>query len=85
MRNATHGHRLQEDRYRAVLGGHQVNRPDQHGPRYGILYGIAAYGLWGLLPLYFKAVAQVAPVEVLAHRALWSFVVLAVLVHLLGR
>ena len=53
--------------------------------RYGVVYGIAAYGLWGLIPLYFKAVAQVAPVEVLAHRALWSFVMLAVLVLMLGR
>ena len=53
--------------------------------RYGVVYGIAAYGLWGLIPLYFKAVAQVAPVEVLAHRALWSFVMLVVLVHALGR
>ena len=35
--------------------------------------------------MYFKAVASVPPVEVLAHRALWSFVVLAVLVGLRGR
>jgi chloramphenicol-sensitive protein RarD len=52
---------------------------------HGVWYGIAAYGLWGLIPLYFKAVAHVAPPEVLAHRALWSFVFLAVLVRLMGR
>jgi len=51
----------------------------------GAVYGIAAYGLWGLIPLYFKAVDQVAPSEVLAHRAFWSFVFLAVLVGLVGR
>jgi len=51
----------------------------------GIIYAIAAYGSWGLIPLYFKAVANVAPVEVLAHRAVWSFAVLAVLVAFLGR
>ena len=51
---------------------------------HGVLYGIAAYGLWGLIPLYFKAVANVDPPEVLAHRALWSFVLLAVLVRLMG-
>ena len=50
-----------------------------------VLYGVAAYSLWGLIPLYFKVVAQVSPVEVLAHRVLWSFVVLAVLASLLGR
>jgi len=53
--------------------------------KHGILYAIAAYGSWGLIPLYFKSVAKVAPVEVLAHRALWSFAMLAVLVALLGR
>lgn len=54
-------------------------------PQRGILLGTAAYASWGLFPLYFKAVASVAPVEVLAHRGLWSFVVLAGLVALLGR
>lgn len=58
---------------------------DRNRSRQGVVYGIAAYGLWGLIPLYFKAVARVAPLEVLAHRALWSFVVLAILVGLIGR
>ena len=57
------------------------SKPSKHG----IIYATAAYGSWGLIPLYFKAVAGVAPVEVLAHRALWSFAVLAVLVAVLGR
>jgi len=56
-----------------------VNRIDQQGSRYGILYGIAAYGSWGIFPLYFKTVASVPPVEVLGHRALWSFVILALI------
>ena len=62
-----------------------MNQIGKHGSHYGILYGIAAYGSWGIIPLYFKTVASVPPVEVLAHRALWSFVMLAVLVGLLGR
>ena len=53
--------------------------------KHGIIYAIAAYGSWGLFSLYFKAVAGVASVEVLARRALWSFAVLAVLVAFLGR
>ena len=68
------------------LRGKLADEPDrQHGSHYGIIYAIAAYGSWGLFPLYFKAVAGVAPVEVLAHRGLWSFAVLAVLVAFLGR
>ena len=51
----------------------------------GILFGLAAYGLWGLIPLYFKSVAGIPPVEILAHRALWSCVMLAILVRVLNR
>ena len=57
-------------------------RPDS---KHGLFYGLAAYGLWGLIPLYFKSVAEVAPLEVLAHRALWSFAMLALLIGWLGR
>jgi len=63
--------------------------PSRQTSQTGLLFGLAAYGLWGLIPLYFKAVAYAAPkaspLEVLAHRALWSFVFLAVLVRFLGR
>ena len=58
---------------------------EQSRSRQGVVYGIAAYGLWGLIPLYFKSVAAVAPTEVLAHRAWWSFALLAICVYLLGR
>lgn len=53
--------------------------------RRGLLLGIGAYGSWGLIPLYFKAVKHVAPMELLAHRAVWSFIVLAILTRVLGR
>ena len=62
-----------------------MNQINEHGSHSGILYGIAAYSSWGIIPLYFKTVASVPPVEVLAHRAVWSFVLLAVLVALLRR
>lgn len=47
----------------------------------GLLFGLAAYGLWGLFPLYFSLLDAVSPVEVVAHRVLWS---LAFLLILLG-
>lgn len=62
-----------------------MNSFGRQASRDGLLYGLGAYGLWGLIPLYFKAVADVAPLEVLAHRALWSFVMLALLTLWLGR
>lgn len=45
----------------------------------GLLYGLAAFGLWGLGPIYFKAVAEVVPSEVLAHRIIWSVLLLLLL------
>ena len=53
--------------------------------RQGVIYGVLSYGLWGLIPLYFKWVADVAPAEVLAQRVFWSFVLLAIVVTLLAR
>ncbi|HEY7425535.1 MAG TPA: EamA family transporter RarD [Gemmataceae bacterium] len=47
--------------------------------RGGLLYGLAAYGFWGLMPLYFWLVGAVAPLEILAHRILWSVVLLVVI------
>ncbi len=41
---------------------------------------VAAYLAWGLFPVYFKMVAAVPPVQVLAHRVVWSMAFLAVLV-----
>ncbi len=40
-------------------------------------YAVAAYGLWGVFPLYFKAVAHVDIWEVVAHRVVWSLAFLA--------
>lgn len=48
--------------------------------RAGLAYGIAAYGLWGLLPIYFKWLQAVPAVAIVAHRIVWSMVALAVLV-----
>ncbi len=46
--------------------------------RLGLAYGLAAYGAWGLLPIYLKAVRTVPVVEVLCHRVVWALAVLAV-------
>src|SRR3954466_6923991 len=46
----------------------------------GLALGLLAYGLWGVLPLYFKAIATVAPFDIVAHRVLWSLPFLALLI-----
>lgn len=53
--------------------------------RIGVMYGIACYGWWGLSPLYFKAIRQVPAPEVLAHRIIWSLVLLYLLVRWRGK
>jgi chloramphenicol-sensitive protein RarD len=45
----------------------------------GIPLGLAAYAIWGFMPLYFKLLATVSPTEIVAHRILWSLVFLGVL------
>src|SRR6266545_1900939 len=47
------------------------------GHRDGHLFGIGAYVLWGFFPLYFKLLKPSGPLEILAHRVLWSAVFLA--------
>jgi chloramphenicol-sensitive protein RarD len=38
----------------------------------GLIYGVGAYLLWGLLPLYWKLVEEAGAFEILAHRGIWS-------------
>lgn len=48
--------------------------------RRGILYGISAYVLWGLFPLYWPLLKPAGAIEILANRVMWSLVaVIAVL------
>jgi chloramphenicol-sensitive protein RarD len=47
--------------------------------RAGLFYGLGAYLLWGVLPLYFKALAHVGATEIVAHRIVWSLAFLAAL------
>lgn len=50
----------------------------------GLAYALAAYLAWGLLPLYFKALKHVPAPEILAHRVVWSLVLLAALLAVRG-
>ena len=43
--------------------------------RRGVLYGVAAYMMWGLFPLYWPLIKPSGAVEILAHRMIWSLVV----------
>ncbi|MEU5669532.1 EamA family transporter RarD [Micromonospora sp. NPDC047762] len=47
--------------------------------RLGYLYGLGAYLLWGFFPLYLKLLRPAGPLEILAHRIVWSVVFVALL------
>lgn len=40
--------------------------------RRGYALGLSAYVIWGLFPLYFKAIQEVPALEIVVHRVLWS-------------
>ena len=46
----------------------------------GVLFGIGAYGLWGLLPLYFFVLMPAGAVEIVANRVVWSLLFCALLI-----
>jgi len=50
--------------------------------RSGILYAALAFLCWGLFPIYFHALDEVPPLQILAHRMVWSFAFLLILLLL---
>ncbi len=53
--------------------------------RRGFLLGVAAYGIWGLFPLYWPLLEPAGAVEILAHRIVWSCLTMGLLVLALRR
>lgn len=51
----------------------------------GVLFALAAYTFWGIAPIYFKLVKQVPPFEILAHRIIWAFVLVLILIIAMRR
>ncbi len=51
----------------------------------GVIYALLCYGLWGLTPIYWKAIEYVPAQELLAQRVVWSALFLAGLLLIMGR
>ena len=51
----------------------------------GILAGIGAYALWGVFPIYWKLLHEVPAPQVIGHRIIWSFILLALYVFISGQ
>ncbi|MCH9739023.1 MAG: EamA family transporter RarD [Actinomycetia bacterium] len=50
----------------------------------GVLLGVAGYLFWGMFPLYFALLDSVSPIEIVAHRIIWSLIVV-LLVLIVGK
>ena len=47
--------------------------------RRGVAYGVAAYGMWGLLPMFWPLLRPSGALEILAHRMVWSLAVVLII------
>ncbi len=50
----------------------------------GVIYAVSAYTLWGLLPIYWKLFTDITSLEILAHRIIWSFIFVSIILLLRG-
>ena len=62
-----------------------MTQPENRDTPAGLAFALAAYGLWGFLPLYLKALSHIPPAEVVAHRILWSLPIAGAVLIALGR
>ncbi|WP_305985075.1 EamA family transporter RarD [Roseibium sp. MMSF_3544] len=53
--------------------------------RQGLFYGLAAYGMWGFLPAYYKLTDTVPADIVVSHRIIWSVLFVGLFLYLRGR
>jgi chloramphenicol-sensitive protein RarD len=51
-----------------------LHTANQASARRGAAFGVAAYGIWGLFPLYWPLLAPTPALQILAHRMVWSLV-----------
>lgn len=56
----------------SILAPTKPAKPKRSESSLGILFGITAYSLWGLLPLYFVLLSPAGAIEIVANRVVWS-------------
>ncbi|MEO0542891.1 MAG: EamA family transporter RarD [Pseudomonadota bacterium] len=69
------------------LSPHHTTAPDNtpREPAIGFVYALSAFGLWGLFPIYLKAVAHIPVWEVVAHRVVWSVPAGLIILVMIGK
>ncbi len=62
-----------------------MNSEDPRRSLHGALYALAAYGSWGVVPVFWKLLRDVPPLDLLAHRAIWSLAFVALVLAVARR
>jgi len=62
-----------------------TRRPERPADSAGLLFGLGAYGMWGLFPAFFVLLEPARPTVILAHRILWTLVFMAIVLVVVGR
>ena len=62
----------------------KIPEPDSRETKIGVLYALAAFGSWGFLPIYFKSLQFIHPLEIMCHRIIWS-VPVTVIIMIAGK
>ncbi|KPA21146.1 EamA-like transporter family protein [Shimia sp. SK013] len=62
-----------------------TDRADNVDTKQGFAFALGAYVFWGFLPLFMKMVAHIPPVEIVAHRVIWSVPIAGAILLLMRR
>ncbi len=66
------------------MSTHAPNRP-RGSAATGLACSLGAYLFWGVIPLYFRAVKHIGPVELVVHRVIWSCLLLLLMIVVMGK
>ncbi|AIY01848.1 protein RarD [Arthrobacter sp. PAMC 25486] len=58
----------------------KAGRPARSEGTKGVMYGVGAYGLWGLMPIYFILLLPANSIEIVANRVVWSVIFCALII-----
>ncbi len=70
--------------YQVMTQNHKIQLSKKESLQ-GVFFALGAFSIWGLSPIYFKALRHVPAFEILMHRMVWSFLFLLPLAIFLGR
>src|SRR6476619_6599412 len=83
LRRGRHPRAPDRARARAGWGGRAIQLL-VNASRRGLGHGLAAYLLWGTVPVFWKLLGGLSPVEILAHRVVWGALALVAITWLAG-